>query len=90
MPKAVVGGKKRSYSKKSKSRSRRSKRRSGKMSSSTHRRSRRSRRSRSSSMGNDRASGSMSLVQLQKMARSKGIPFVGLRKTQLVRKINEY
>lgn len=36
------------------------------------------------------ASESMSMFDLQKMAKSKGIPFGGLRKSQLVRKINIY
>ncbi len=32
----------------------------------------------------------MSLVELQKIARNRGIPFGGLRKSQLVRKILTY
>ena len=32
----------------------------------------------------------MSLIELQKIARSRGIPFGGLRKSQLIRKILTY
>ena len=37
-----------------------------------------------------RASGIMSLTELQFIAKSRGIPFGGLTKTKLVRKINNY
>lgn len=37
-----------------------------------------------------KADENMSLFELQRIARSKGIPFGGLRKTQLIRKINLY
>ena len=37
-----------------------------------------------------RASGTMSLTELQFIAKSRGIPFGGLTKTKLVRKINNY
>lgn len=38
----------------------------------------------------NRATADMSLTDLQFMAKSKGIPFGGLNKEQLVRKINNY
>jgi len=37
-----------------------------------------------------RATSSMSLTQLQQLAKSRGIPFGGLSKTKLIRKINTY
>ena len=37
-----------------------------------------------------RASSMMSLTELQFLAKSRGIPFGGLTKTKLVRKINNY
>lgn len=37
-----------------------------------------------------RAHGDMSLSDLEFMAKSMGIPFGGLNKTQLIRKINNY
>ena len=37
-----------------------------------------------------RADGSMSLTELQILARSKGIPFGGLSRTKLIKKINNY
>ena len=37
-----------------------------------------------------KANSNMGLTDLQFMAKSRGIPFGGLNKTQLVRKINEY
>lgn len=48
------------------------------------------RRSRRQSKSSERATSNMSLTQLQRMAKSRGIPFGGLRRTQLVRRINSY
>lgn len=48
---------------------------------------------RRSSLGRNspkRAKSDMTMLDLQRLARSRGIPFGGLRKTQLIRKINSY
>jgi hypothetical protein len=37
-----------------------------------------------------RANSNMNITQLQFMAKSRGIPFGGLNKTRLIRKINHY
>ncbi len=58
--------------------------------SASTRKMKKSRRSRQSHGDIKKASDSMSLFDLQKIARSKGIPFGGLRKSQLIRKINIY
>lgn len=47
-------------------------------------------KSRSARLKASRANSNMSLTELQFMAKSRGIPFGGLTKTKLVRKINNY
>ena len=53
-------------------------------------RSRQDNKSRQKAAAASRASATMSLTDLQMMAKSRGIPFGGLNKTKLVRKINNY
>lgn len=49
-----------------------------------------SRKSRGRKIFASKANSGMSLTELQFLAKSRGIPFGGLTKTKLVRKINNY
>lgn len=49
-----------------------------------------SRKSRLSEVHDNRANSAMSITELQFLAKSRGVPFGGLTKTKLIRKINNY
>lgn len=92
MPTVTVGGKRNKSGNKLSTKKRSSKKR--RSTASTHTTKKRS-KSRSALHAEGpiverKADENMSLFELQRIARSKGIPFGGLRKTQLIRKINLY